>query len=165
MTDRGLRRKLTVRTHGASLVLIKRPNESAEHVLQKAMLWALYLPDYPALRVEVPLPTPSRYKPDLLDFENNRPRFWGECGVVAFDKLQDLLRRYRHAHYVFSKWGIPYGRHPFADQIDRALVGLQRSAPVELICFPPDAGRFIAADGTITIDRSALSITRWPGHD
>lgn len=163
MTERELRRKLTVRAHGASLVLIKRPNESAEHVLQKALLWALYLPDYPALRVEVPLPTPSRYKPDLLDFESGRPRFWGECGVVAGDKLQDLLRRYRTTHFVFSKWRIPQGRHPFAEQIDRALVGLQRTAPVELICFPEDAADFVTSSGEIIIDRSALLVMRWPG--
>src|SRR4028119_470638 len=57
-----LRRKLTVRAHGQSLVLVKRPIESAEHVIQKALLWARYLPQYSDLRVEVELPSPSRYK-------------------------------------------------------------------------------------------------------
>ncbi len=104
MTERELRRKLTFRAHGSTLVLIKRPEESTEHVLQKALLWALYLPSYPTLRVEVPLPTASRYKPDLLALDEQHPLFWGECGVVSAAKLADLLHRYRGTHFVFSKW-------------------------------------------------------------
>lgn len=164
MNEQALRRKLTVRAHGAALVLVKRSDESAEHVLQKALLWALYLPDYPTLRVEVPLPTPSRYKPDLLVYEDERPRFWGECGTVSVAKLQDLLRRYRSTHFVFSKWGVPYGRHPFAGLIEHALVGVRRKAPVELICFPEDAARFISPAGEVDVDRSELAVLQWPGH-
>ena len=155
-----LRRKLTVRAHGQSLVLIKRPIESAEHVVQKALLWALYLPHYPDLRVEVELPQPSRYKPDLLALDAaQEPIFWGECGAVATDKLGFLLSRYRRTRFVFSKWDTRL--EPFGALIERALVNTRRSAPVELLGIPADAAGWIAADGTIAIPDGAVERRRW----
>ncbi len=157
-----LRRKLTVRSQGRSLVLVKRPLESAEHVLQKALLWAMYLPAYPDLRVEVKLPTPSRYKPDLLALDGQQqPLFWGECGEVGIAKLRFVLDRYRRTHFAFSKWNTRLD--PYVAMIEEALDGTRRFAPVELIGFPASAADFIAADGTIDIDRSALELWRWEG--
>ncbi len=155
-----LRRKLTVRAQGQSLVLIKRPIESGEHVLQKALLWALYLPRYPNLRVEVELPQPSRYKPDLLALDRqDEPVFWGECGVVALDKLRFLLNRYRQTHFVFSKWATRLD--PFADLIQKALPTHRRTAPVELIGFPADADKYIGEDGAISIASGTFELRRW----
>jgi hypothetical protein len=157
-----LRRKLTVRAHGRSLVLIKHPMESAEHVLQKALLWALYLPHYPDLRVEVPLLNPSRYKPDLLALDaQHHPIFWGECGEVSIAKLRFVLDRYPRTHIVFSKWDTRLD--PFADLIEQALPVNRRSAPVELISFPATATAAIAADGTISLHRDDIEIRRWEG--
>ena len=92
-----LRRKLTVRAHGRTLVLVKRAEERGEHVVQKALLWVRYLPRYPGLRVEQRLPFPSRYTPDLyaLDAAGQGVAFWGECGVVSAEKLRTLLRAHR----------------------------------------------------------------------
>lgn len=159
-----LRRKLTVRAQGQTLVLIKRPIESAEHVLQKALLWALYLPRYPQLRVEVPLPQPSRYKPDLLALQPDisgqpEPVLWGECGEVAVEKLRFLLSRYRRTHFVFSKWNTRLD--PFAELISRALPDQRRSAPVELLGFPASAADLIAADGTILLDQLDVERRIW----
>jgi len=53
MSELYLRRKLTVSAHGRSLVLVKHANEKLEHRLMMALLWALYLPHYPELRVDV----------------------------------------------------------------------------------------------------------------
>ena len=162
MTDRALRRKLTFRAHESTLFLVKRPVESTEHVLQKALLWGLYLPTYPTLRVEVPLPGGSRYKPDLLALAGQQPLFWGECGVVSMAKLADLLRRYRATHFVFSKWAVSTQTlEAFGAAIERALAGIRRSAAVELMCFPPDAARHIDESGEITIAREDLQIRRW----
>lgn len=158
MHERELRRKLTVRSGDASLVLVKRPIESIEHVLQKAFLWALFLPHYPGLRVEVPFPGVSRYKPDLLALQDDRPLFWGECGVVSQDKLNDLLRRHRATHFVFSKWR---ATAQFEMLIERALKGARRQAPVELICFPTHAAGWIDNAGAIDIPRDELDIRRW----
>ena len=155
-----LRRKLTVRAHGRSLVLVKRAEESAEHVVQKALLWALFLPAYPAVRVEVPLPGGGRYKPDLLALDDaGEPLFWGECGVVGAAKLRTLLRRHRDTHFVFSKWAARLD--PVAAAIDAAHHDARRAAPVELISFAPDAADAIADDGSITIERASLEIRRW----
>jgi hypothetical protein len=52
-TDLVLRRKWTFKAHGKQVVFVRRPIESSEHVLMKALLWALYLPDYPSLSVEI----------------------------------------------------------------------------------------------------------------
>jgi hypothetical protein len=158
MHERDLRRKLTFRSGDASVVLVKRPIESIEHVLQKAFLWALYLPTYPGLRVEVPFPGVSRYKPDLLALDGERPVFWGECGVVSQDKLNDLMRRHRRTHFVFSKWQTTA---QFEALIERALRGVRREAPVELICFPSEADDWFDDTGEITIRREELDIRRW----
>ncbi len=158
-----LRRKLTVRAHGRSLVLVKHPLESTGHVLQKALLWALYLPHYPDLRVEVSLPTPSRYKPDLLALDaQQHPIFWGECGEVSIAKFRFLLDRYRRTHIVFSKWSTRLD--PFAELIEQVLPGSHRSALVELIGFPATATTTIMDDGTINIDRNDIEIRRWAGR-
>jgi hypothetical protein len=153
-----LRRKLTFRSNDASIVLVKRPIESVEHVLQKAFLWALYLPMYPGVRVEVPFGNNGRYKPDLLALDGERPLFWGECGVVSVAKLNNLLGRHRQTHFVFSKWQTTAS---FDGSIDRALTGLRRSAPVELICFPAHSTAWIDRNGRITIPRAEIDIRRW----
>ena len=156
-----LRRKTTVRAYGRTLVLVKRAEESGEHVVQKALLWVRYLPLYPELRVEQHLPFASRYKPDLyaLDATGQRVLFWGECGVVSRDKLHDLLRRHADAHFAFSRWGL--GDDGFAALIDAALAGARRTAPVELLRVPRDAGEWLGNARDLHIPESALQLVRW----
>ncbi len=159
-----LRRKLTVRAHGRTLVLLKRPEESGEHVVQKALLWARYLPSYPDLRVEQRLPFHSRYKPDLyaLDPTGQQATFWGECGVTSRDKLRDLLRRHAATHFAFSRWG--GDDLAFAALIDGALAGVRRRAAVELIGVPPDAAGWIGEGRDVAVPEDALAVRRWePG--
>lgn len=77
MTERFLRRKLSFRAHGRTLVLVKHPNEKLEHRLMMALLWALYLPQYPGLRVDVPIG--RRYRPDLVQLApDGQPQFWAK---------------------------------------------------------------------------------------
>lgn len=141
-----LRRKLTVRAHGRTLVLVKRAEERGEHVVQKALLWVRYLPHYPDLRVEQHLPFPSRYKPDLyaLDPAGQRVAFWGECGVVSAEKLRALLRGHPACHFAFSKWNARVDLS--AALIDDALSGVRRTAPVELLGFPAGADAWLDDD-------------------
>lgn len=155
-----LRRKLTVRAHGRTLVLVKRPEESGEHVVQKALLWTLYLPRYPELRVEQALPFPSRFKPDLyaLDATGRGVAFWGECGVTSREKLGRLLREHPATHFVFSKWAV--GLHRFGALIEGALDGVRRCAPVELVRVPKEAGEWFAGSET-EVDEEALEWRRW----
>lgn len=156
-----LRRKLTVRAHGRTLVLIKRAEESGEHVLQKALLWARYLPAHPQLRVEQQLPFPSRYKPDLyaLDPRAQGVTFWGECGVVSRDKLRDLLRRHPATHFAFSRWGAR--DDAFAALVADALQDVRRTAPVELLGVPSEAAEWIRDGRELVVPPDGLHVRRW----
>ena len=162
-----LRRKLSVRAHGRTLVLVKRAEESGEHVVQKALLWVRYLPSYPELRVEQHLPFPSRYKPDLyaLDATGTRPAFWGECGVVSAEKLRALLRAHPDCHFAFSKWASRLDL--FAALVDEAAAGARRRAPVELIGFPADADGWLAGGAGPEVPDEWIEGRRWAAaeHD
>ena len=158
MTDLHLRRKLSFRAHGRTLVLVKRANEKIEHRVMMALLWALYLPAYPALRIDVAIG--ARYRPDLVQLDaDGGPVFWGEAGEVGLQKLCLLCARYRSTHLVFAKWAI--NPQPFTRLLDAALTGARRSAPTELIVFDPDAARFVDATGQIVIGFGDVTRRRW----
>lgn len=154
MSDRSLRRKLTLRAHDQQVVFIKKPRERLEHVLMKAFLWALYLPSYRDLTVEVRVG--DRYKPDVVQVDAfGRPTFWGEAGKVSVDKIESLTRRYRDTHFALAKWSTSLD--PFRSIVEEAIAGLDRRAPFDLLSFPPDsAERFIDERGRITISHDDL---------
>ncbi len=156
-----LRRKWTLRTHNKQVVFIKKPYESDIHVLTKAFIWALFLPDYPQLAVEIQ--AGGRYKPDLVQFgENGEPVFWGEAGQVGQKKMRDLVQRYRNAHLVFAKWHMKI--EPFRKILKKETASIRRSAPIDLISFPADSHRrFIRPDGTILINFKDVSRLRFSG--
>ena len=149
MSDLLLRRKLTLRAHGEKVVFVKKPRESLEHVLMKAFLWALHLPAYPDLAVEIPIG--DRYKPDVVQLDTlGQPVFWGEAGKVGADKVASLVRRFPDTHFAVAKWATPLA--PFADLVRSALGDRPRRAPFDLFQFPDDsAARFIRNDGTVAL--------------
>ncbi len=151
-----LRRKLTLRAHGAQVVFIKKSRESLEHVLMKAFLWALYLPTYAPLTVERAIG--DKYKPDVVGLDaTGHPLFWGEAGKVSPAKIASLTRRFRNTHFAIARWGTDLT--PLTTLVVTALDGLKRTAPFDLLSFPPDsADRFIDADGHITITHEDV---RW----
>jgi hypothetical protein len=155
-----LRRKLTFEAHGRKVVFIKKPVEHLRHVLMKAFLWAMYLPDYPNLRIEVP--AGSRYKPDLVAAdENSRPVFWGEAGKVSARKMRTLVARYGRTHFAFAKWDARLA--PYEKIIRRVMISPARSAPVDLISFPADsAERFIDPAGRIRLSLADVTWRRYP---
>ena len=147
-SDLQLRRKLSFRKGEQRLILIKKPVESARHVMMKALLWALYLPDYPEIRVEVPVG--GKYKPDLVETGPEGPRFWAEAGSVGTEKLRRLLKRFPRTHFALAVWGT--GLDPLENRVRRCLAALQRKAPVDLIRFPPDAARhFVDEKGNLDL--------------
>ena len=158
MTERELRRKLTFYAHGRTMVLVKHANEKLEHRLMMALLWALYLPRYPDLRIDVPIG--ARYRPDLVQLDRDgRPEFWGEAGEVGAEKLRLLCTRYRDTHLVFAKWAT--NLQPFAAQIEAALRDVRRRAPVELIGFDADATHFVEPNGAIAIGPGDVERCIW----
>jgi hypothetical protein len=156
-----LRRKLTLRAHGQQVVFVKKPIEHTHHVLMKAFLWALYLPYYPQLKVEIAIG--DRYKPDVVALRERdpdaAPLFWGEAGQVAESKIRSLVRRYRRTHLAIAKWKT--GLHQVQANVESALKGMQLQAPLDLLVFPEDsADRFLRADGTIVVTHADLAWVR-----
>lgn len=154
MSDLSLRRKLTLRAHGRQVVFVKRPIEHSRHVLMKAFIWALYLPAYPDLAVEIDIG--DRYRPDVVSLgDDGRPRFWGEAGEVGRDKIRSLARRFPAAHLVIARWDERLA--PLAGIVQTALRDARREAPFDLLRLPPDAAeRFIAEDGEIVLAHADL---------
>ena len=75
---------------GRRVRLWQRTGESYEHVLMKALGYAMYVEEFPDLEIEKKVGL--RYKPDLVaqnasgDF-----LFWGECGANAIRKTEVVL--------------------------------------------------------------------------
>ncbi|MBK8024789.1 MAG: hypothetical protein IPK19_26065 [Chloroflexi bacterium] len=135
--------------HGHKMVIAQGLRESAEHVLMKICLWALYLPQYPDLTVEIRIE--DRYKPDVVQLDlTGRPIFWGESGQVSVKKIESLARRYRDTHFAIAKWAMRLD--PLEALVREAVDGIRRGAPFDLISIPPDAlTRFIDAEGRVSI--------------
>jgi hypothetical protein len=157
-SDLKLRRKWTLRAHGYQMVFVKKPFESGMHVITKAFIWALYLPEYPNLSVEIPVG--DRYKPDVVQFDDTgEPVFWGEAGQVSRRKIQALVLRHRFTHLVFGKWDLDL--EPLYRIVSKESGAARRQAPVDLISFPAESDlRFIKPDGTIQISFSDIRHVR-----
>jgi len=84
---------------GRRVRLWQRTGESYEHVLMKALGYAMFVREFPALEIEQRVGL--RYKPDLVARRGNdtdgadfaKPfAFWGECGTTALRKINWLLK-------------------------------------------------------------------------
>ncbi len=155
--DLYLRGKYTFRLNAQKLILVKKSVESRRHVLMKALLWGLYLPDYPGLQVEVSIG--YKYKPDLVQMDADGPLFWAEAGRVGAEKLRRLLKRFPRTHFALAAWGSALA--PLETRIRRQSRGVKRVAPVDIIVFPKDAGtRFIDPRGHIRVAHNDLNWLR-----
>jgi hypothetical protein len=156
--DLNLSLKWTIRAQGKQIVLLKKRNEKSSHVLMKAFIWALYLPYYPKLTVEVGIS--HRFKPDVVSLgPGGTPEFWGEAGHTGVRKIRLLLKRYRSTHIAFAKWNTPL--KSFSNIIEKALAGIERNRPVDLLSFPADsADRFIDKEGNMQLTHDALDWVR-----
>lgn len=143
-----LRKKYTFKAHGKKIVLIKKSIESDEHVFCKAAAFALYLPKYPLLHVEMKIG--AKYKPDLVSLDTaGEPVFWAECGQVSREKIKKLLKKYRNTHFVFLKWERDIEQ--FTELVGKEAAGIKRTSPVEVVKIPLDMENYIRSDGEITI--------------
>lgn len=74
------------RIAGQRVTLHKKNGESYEHVLMKALGFAMFRPQFPHLEIEKRIGL--RYKPDLIALdERGKAMFWGECGQVGLRKI------------------------------------------------------------------------------
>ena len=156
-SDLLIKRKFTFRVGDQKLILIKKPVESARHVVMKALLWALYLPEYPDLQVETGID--HKYKPDLVHTESGAPVFWGEAGSIGTSKLRRIMKRFPNTHFAFAIWGADLNQ--FETRIRHQARKAKRTGPVDAIRFAPDADRlFIDDRGNITIKHTDLKWRR-----
>ena len=170
MSDPIIPRKWMLRAHNHHNVFVWGKRERSVHTIMKALLWALYVHQYPHMSVEVSIN--DRYKPDLVAYTSDEidptgvhrvreePLFWGEAGAVGRDKIHNIVRKYRRTHFVIAKWDTKLASHQRL--IRKVLNGVDRYAPFDLISFAKDSHeRFIDEAGTITIQHDDLQWFRF----
>lgn len=90
---------------GEKVRLWQRIGESYEHVLLKALGYAMFVSDYPNLEIEKRVGL--RYKPDLVaQNENGEFIFWGEAGDNSIRKTLWLLKHARVEKLALLKLAI-----------------------------------------------------------
>jgi hypothetical protein len=153
--------KITVRAGNRKVVLAKHAGESARHVLLKALVFGLYVADYPELVAEPRFS--GRYRPDLLQLNAaGEPVFWAECGATGHEKLAFLARAYPSTHIVVAKQVARID--PLAEAVSGIVDPLRRMAPLDLVNVPADAERFIGQTGKITVAFGDVALRRFePG--
>ena len=85
--------------------LWQRVGESYEHVLMKALGYAMFVGEFPGLEIETSVNL--RYKPDLIVVNNEERNFkyWGECGANSLRKTNWILKHTRTEKLVLFKIG------------------------------------------------------------
>ncbi len=84
--------------------LWQRTGESYEHILMKALGYAMFVWKYPNLEIETRVGL--RYKPDLVARRRNGDfLFWGEAGANSMRKTAWLLKHTRTKKLVLFKIG------------------------------------------------------------
>lgn len=89
---------------GKRVRLWQRQGESYEHVLMKALGFAMFAEKYPNLEIEVKVGL--RYKPDLIARSiDDTFSFWGEAGSNSIRKTHWILKHTRTEKLVLFKIG------------------------------------------------------------
>ena len=89
---------------GGRVRLWQRAGESYEHILMKALGYAMFVGEYPNLEIEVKIGL--RYKPDLIAIGSaGNFEFWGECGANSIRKTHWILKHTRTEKLVLFKIG------------------------------------------------------------
>lgn len=91
---------------GRRVRLWQNRGESYEHVLMKALGYAMFVGEYPDLEIERKVGL--RYKPDLIAVASGGGfTFWGECGLNTIRKTNWVLRHANTERMVLFKMGGP----------------------------------------------------------
>ena len=121
---------------GRQLRLWQNLGETYEHVLMKALGYAMFVEEYPHLEVEVRVGL--RYKPDLIA---RRPDgsfdFWGECGINSMRKTVWILKHAGTQRLVLFK--IAQNGEQLVPQLRDAVPQKYRaSGRLVVVVFPSD---------------------------
>jgi len=89
---------------GQRMRLWQRNGESYEHILMKALGYAMFAREYPTLEIEIKVGL--RYKPDLVARDDSGNfLFWGEAGANSLRKTTWLLKHTRTKKLALFKIG------------------------------------------------------------
>ena len=90
---------------GQRMRLWQRTGESYEHILMKALGYAMFTEEFPTLEIEIKVG--MRYKPDLVARdEAGNFLFWGEAGANSLRKTGWLLKHTRTKKLALFKIGL-----------------------------------------------------------
>ena len=156
--------KLTA--NGVTKTLEKKRMETLQHVLTKAMIWKLFMDEYPNLEIEMDIGDPD-YLPDVVGTRTTPSNeteilFWGESGRMKVHKALDLMRRYPNAHIVHCRWSISIDSFmaPFVEYLETELKHEDTSwwkGKFSFASLPLEVWEFIDEDtGNILIERDDL---------
>jgi hypothetical protein len=91
--------------NGEKIRLWQKQGENYEHILMKALGYAMFVKKFPSLEIETKVGL--RYKPDLVAQDaSGEFLFWGECGLNSVRKTKWLLKHTRTEKLVLFKIGI-----------------------------------------------------------
>lgn len=121
---------------GKKTRLWQNKGESYEHVLMKALGFAMFAADYPHLEIERRVGL--RYKPDLIAIGSDRTfDFWGECGLNSIRKTVWLMKHSAAKRVVLFK--INHGAQQLAEQLRESIAPKYREAGrLTLVNFVPE---------------------------
>jgi len=120
---------------GRRVTLHKKNGESYEHVLMKALGYAMFRPQFPHLEIEKRIGL--RYKPDLIAVDKyGKAEFWGECGQVGLRKIGWIAKHSGTQQLALFKFNIA-ARH-FVEQV-RTEIDLRYRPPNRIILFNFDS--------------------------
>lgn len=89
---------------GEKVRLWQRPGETYEHIIMKALGYAMFVTKYPNLEIETKVGL--RYKPDLVAQKGKRDfDFWGECGLNTIRKTAWILKHTSTKEFALFKIG------------------------------------------------------------
>ena len=157
--------------NGEIKTVVKTKEETLQHSLVKAMIWVLFMDEYPNIEIEYDIGDPN-YLPDVVslplgadddDDDSNQmksePFFWGESGRMKVHKAVDIMQRYPHTHFVQIRWGMSLDtfvtpvEEYLQQQFDVGKLDLRdtRTAPYTFGCLPYDVWKYIDEE-TMTIN-------------
>jgi len=114
---------------GRRVRLWQGTGESYEHVLMKALGYAMLVPQFPDLAIERPVGL--RYKPDLVAVDEwGRIVVWGECGAVGTRKIGWLLKHAGVEKLFVFKIGADVAQ--LAEEL-RTVIDVKHRAPGRLM--------------------------------
>mmetsp|Transcript_7138 Transcript_7138/g.17407 ORF Transcript_7138/g.17407 Transcript_7138/m.17407 type:complete len:278 (+) Transcript_7138:51-884(+) len=155
-----------VTANGVTKTLEKKRMETTEHVLTKAIIWKLFMNDYPNIKIEFDIGDPD-YLPDVVSTTRTSSNqtetlFWGESGRMKAHKALDLMRRYPNMHIVHCRWGIDLDSfvRPFLEYLEAEIKEedlINWKGRFSFASLPSEVWKFIDEDTrTIVIERRDL---------